>query len=51
MEVVPMECVNLKERFGKRFKVGHDEAYFAERGERALPGELPNVYGERMRPR
>ena len=22
-----------------------------ESGERALPGELPNVYGERMRPR
>jgi len=48
-----MECVNLKERFGKRFKVGHDEAYFAERGERAfaddpqlqiIPGRRGHVF-------
>ena len=48
-----MECVNLKERFGKRFKVGHDEAYFAERGERGfaddpqlqiIPGRRGHVF-------
>ncbi len=27
-----MECVNLKETFGKRFKIAWDESYDAERG-------------------
>ncbi len=27
-----MECVNLKETFGKRFKIAWDESYYAERG-------------------
>jgi hypothetical protein len=28
-------CINLKERFGDRFKVQYEESYYAERGERA----------------
>ncbi len=30
------ECINLKERFGKRWKVRYEESYKAERGERAF---------------
>ena len=30
-----MECVNLKERFGKRYRVRHEESYRAARGNRA----------------
>lgn len=28
-----MECINLRERFGKRFKVEFEESYYAERPE------------------
>jgi len=28
-----MDCVNLKERFGNRFKIQHEESYAAERSE------------------
>jgi hypothetical protein len=28
-----VECVNLKERFGRRFKVVYEESYYAERPE------------------
>ena len=30
-----MTCINLKERFGDRFKVAYEEAYYAEYGENA----------------
>ena len=30
-----MKCVNLKERFGKRFKVGYEESYYVEHGDQA----------------
>ena len=29
-------CVDLKERFGERFKIGRDPSYFAEYGENAI---------------
>lgn len=30
------ECINLKQRFGKRFKVDYEESYFAERSIRSV---------------
>jgi hypothetical protein len=30
-----MTCINLKERFGDRFKVVYEESYYADRGENA----------------
>ena len=30
-----MECVNLKERFGKRYRVRYEESYYVEHGSRA----------------
>ena len=33
MEGETMDCVNLKERFGNRFKIQHEESYAAERSE------------------
>jgi hypothetical protein len=30
-----MECINLKARFGKRYKVTYEESYFAEYGPHA----------------
>lgn len=30
-----MECVNLKERFGKKYRVDYEESYYAERGDGA----------------
>jgi len=35
-----MDCINLKLRFGSRFKVRYEESYYAERGNRAH-GEEP----------
>jgi hypothetical protein len=31
-----MDCINLKERFGDRFKVEYEESYFAERSRRTV---------------
>jgi len=48
-----MECVNLRERFGKQFRIVMDEGYYAERGDRAraddpalqiIPGFRGHVY-------
>jgi hypothetical protein len=30
-----MDCINLKERFGRRYRVQYEESFYAERGERA----------------
>ena len=30
-----MDCINLKERFGDRFKVAYEESYYAQHGENA----------------
>ena len=30
-----MDCVNLKERFGKQYRVRYEESYYADHGERA----------------
>jgi len=30
-----MDCINLKEQFGGRFKVGYEESYFAQHGRHA----------------
>ncbi len=32
-----MECINLKEQFGKRFRVRYEESYYADRGAGAGP--------------
>ncbi len=33
-------CVNLRERFGRDFKIGHEESYLAERGELRADEEI-----------
>jgi hypothetical protein len=30
-----MDCVNLRERFGRQYRVEYEESYYAERGARA----------------
>ena len=30
-----MDCINLKERFGDRFKVAYEESYYAQHGPNA----------------
>ena len=46
-----MECINLKERFGKRYKVRYAEDYFAQYGPRAITVDpwyqiIPCIGGE-----
>ena len=47
------ECINLRKRFGQRFKVAMEESYYADRGPRAfaddpacriIPGRRGHVY-------
>ncbi len=48
-----MECVNLRERFGKRYRVEMEKSYYAERGQNAwtddpwlqiIPGQYGHIY-------
>jgi hypothetical protein len=35
MPLSVVECVNLRERFGDRYRVGYEESYYADRGDSA----------------